>query len=222
MKLGIFSSGLAACAAVASLALTVPAAHAQPAAAAAGAGGGIDIDYDAIAKAKSGAWSDYAVSMPNAEKAPLVRYSLVDKAGQKLAIEVDTPTKKGDILMHFDFGAVGADGWKMTGGKMKLGDQPPMTMPAAAFAQAAVIKKGSAPGDLVGTEDVTTPAGKFTCRHYTKKFVPPAESNARTAPITVDLWMSDKVLPTGLVKSSIGPMLLTLAATGNGASAKLP
>ena len=41
----------------------------------------------------------------------------------------------------------------------------------------------------MGTEDVTTPAGTFSCEHY------PGEGPG-------DVWLSTKVTPWGLVKAS--------------------
>jgi hypothetical protein len=49
----------------------------------------------------------------------------------------------------------------------------------------------------VGTEDVTTPAGTFSCEHYRSKD-------------GGDVWISSKVTPWGLVKSSSNGQSMTL------------
>jgi hypothetical protein len=75
---------------------------------------------------------------------------------------------------------------------MQMAGQAPMEMPAA-----MMNRNGPAapPADIrdqaerVGTEDVTTPAGTFSCDHYHS-----AKDNS-------DWWLSTKVTPWGLVKS---------------------
>jgi len=73
---------------------------------------------------------------------------------------------------------------------MQMGNQPPMEMPAAMMNR---NQPASPTADLrdqaehVGTEDVTTPAGTFSCEHYKTK--------------DGDAWLSTKVTPWGLVKS---------------------
>lgn len=52
---------------------------------------------------------------------------------------------------------------------------------------------------LVGTEDVTTPAGTFSCQHY------------RGKDGMWDAWLSDKVTPWGLVKSTNGDTTMVLS-----------
>jgi hypothetical protein len=52
--------------------------------------------------------------------------------------------------------------------------------------------------ELVGTEDVTTPAGTFTCRHY------------RMKDGSGDAWVSAKVPPWGVVKSEGREFRMTL------------
>src|SRR5205823_2104901 len=133
-----------------------------------GLGGGIDVDFKALSDAKVGAWADYTMTMPGQPGAgPKVRYALVAKANGKMALEIDTATPKGELDMRLDFTAQGADAWKVTGGKMKMGDQV-IDFPEKEISAAPPIKKSDSPGDLVGTENVTTPAGTFACKHYKK------------------------------------------------------
>jgi hypothetical protein len=75
---------------------------------------------------------------------------------------------------------------------MQMAGQPPMEMPAAMInrnlseAPTADIRDQA---EHVGAEDVTTPAGTFSCEHY------------RSAKDAWDVWLSTKVTPWGLVKS---------------------
>jgi hypothetical protein len=52
----------------------------------------------------------------------------------------------------------------------------------------------TSPGVKVGVETITVPAGTFVCDHYRKQ-----EPQG-----TVDVWISDKVPPYGMVKMSSG------------------
>jgi hypothetical protein len=74
---------------------------------------------------------------------------------------------------------------------VQMGGQPPMELPAMMMNRNAGQQSSSADirqdAQLVGTEDVTTPAGTFSCEHYKTK--------------DGDAWISSKVTPWGLVKS---------------------
>jgi hypothetical protein len=52
--------------------------------------------------------------------------------------------------------------------------------------------------EKVGTEDVTTPAGTFSCDHY------------RAKDGKWDAWLSTKITPWGLVKSKSGDTTMTV------------
>src|SRR5262249_58174163 len=65
-------------------------------------------------------------------------------------------------------------------------------------------------------EKVKVPAGTFECKHYTR--VMPKEAGGST----VDLWMSDKATPTGLVKMADSRGVeVVLSSTGSDAKAKM-
>jgi hypothetical protein len=97
---------------------------------------------------------------------------------------------------------------------MQVGDQDPMlapdTMPAQKFSRPD-------PNTLVGKETIKVAAGSFKTSHYRSK----------TEQGTADVWVSEDVLPTGLVKlttSSIQAgdqqlpgVTMELAASGKGA-----
>jgi hypothetical protein len=83
---------------------------------------------------------------------------------------------------------------------VQMGGQPPMELPAMMMnrnpgqqSTAADIRQDA---QLVGTEDVTTPAGTFSCEHYKTK--------------DGDAWISTKVTPWGLVKAVANNQTITL------------
>ena len=60
------------------------------------------------------------------------------------------------------------------------------------------------------------PAGTFDTKHYKHEL--PKEAGG----MTLDVWMSDKALPTGVVKmSGAGGIEMVLSATGSGAKPKM-
>ncbi len=72
---------------------------------------------------------------------------------------------------------------------VKTEDQPAMEMPASFMAAAPKMDVKQTGQDL-GEEQVTTPAGTFTCRHY--------RITEQSGP--ADVWVTDRVSPYGLVK----------------------
>jgi len=88
---------------------------------------------------------------------------------------------------------------------MQVDDQPPMEMPVMMqqdrTGQPADIRQVA---ELVGTENVATPAGAFSCQHYRMK-------NG-----SGDAWVSKKVPPWGLVKFTgrDATMILTRVVSG--------
>jgi len=75
----------------------------------------------------------------------------------------------------------------------QMAGQPPMEMPVQMFNQGMSAAQSTDIRDQaqhVGTEDVTTPAGTFSCDHY------------RTTKEGWDVWLSTQITPWGLVKST--------------------
>jgi hypothetical protein len=97
---------------------------------------------------------------------------------------------------------------------MQMGDQDPMLAPADMPAQR--YSKPD-PSTLVGKETIKVPAGSFKTAHYRNK----------TEQGTVDVWVSEDVPPTGMVKLStsaiqagaqqVPGIVMELAAVGKGA-----
>jgi hypothetical protein len=166
--------------------------------------------HEALARAQKGAWSEYSMAAPGRSGALKMRYSVVDRTAALLGVEVDLETPRGPFLMRMDFvDDAHAGGWTVQHGRVQLADQPPMDMPPE---EGAVIKKGAALGRLIGTEPVTTPAGRFRCRHFRQ----------RTARGDVDVWYSLKASPTGVVKTvDAHGAQMVLVASGQGATPRL-
>jgi hypothetical protein len=177
---------------------------------------GLNLDLGTLLKAKPGAWADYTMSGKGPEKAVTVRYALVERTATKMALEIDSVTPKGEMIIHFEFVPQGVDAWKVTTGKVQLGEQK-IEIPSSQLAASPPLKASDSPGSLVGTEDLTTPIGAFPCKHYKKALVEGGQGPS------LDVWINDKISPTGLVKTSMDAMgvQMTLLATGTGAQAKL-
>jgi len=89
---------------------------------------------------------------------------------------------------------------------MQMPGRPPMEMPGMmlGMGQHAQGPGGgdTSPGEKVGTESITVPAGTFQCDHYQKQ-----------QHGTVDSWISAKVSPYGTVKMTSGEMTMVLEKT---------
>jgi hypothetical protein len=90
---------------------------------------------------------------------------------------------------------------------MQMAGGPPMEMPMGMMSmmkqQQPQPSADTGPGEKVGTESVTVPAGTFECDHYRKT----------VQGKTIDSWVSPKVPPYGLVKMTSAEMTLELKKT---------
>jgi hypothetical protein len=143
-------------------------------------------------------WAEYAMRRAGGgtEKPVSVRYVVAEKTPAKIALEVNTKSERGTLMMRSDFFPAGADAWKLGAMHMEVGEKK-MDLPPEQVALSRPVKTNEPPGDLLGTETVTTPAGTFPCKHYRKAISPDPKAPA------VEMWISDKVLPTGVVKSTL-------------------
>ncbi|HZS40207.1 MAG TPA: hypothetical protein VFF06_25425 [Polyangia bacterium] len=205
--------------AVAAILIAVPAAaRAQQ--------NGADLDYNALTKAPAGAWAEYTMTMKNMPPGPdgkpakpmKMRYALVDKTPKLLTIEIDTATPMGEIQVQMKYEPAGPEAWKVASGKMRMGTQTMELQKAQIEKSGQVTKDPNAMGKLLGTESVKTPAGTFECRHYSKTV-----QDQSGASLVVEMWISDKVQPAGMVKSVAKDkgIEVLLAATGKDATAKM-
>jgi hypothetical protein len=88
---------------------------------------------------------------------------------------------------------------------MQSPGRPPMEMPMGMMPGMGQRERGpgggdTSPGERVGSETITVPAGTFECEHYRKQ-----EPRG-----PVDVWISSKVSPYGTVKMSSGEMTMVL------------
>jgi hypothetical protein len=91
---------------------------------------------------------------------------------------------------------------------MQSPGRPPIEMPMGMMmgrgpggqARGAGGAGDTSPGEKVGTETITVPAGTFECDHYRKKG-PRGD---------VDVWVSSKVPPYSMVKMASGEMVMEL------------
>ena len=172
------------------------------------------MSYEAMAKAKAGSWAEYTMSMPGSPQKLTVRYAVVEKTDRELTMETDSQTPMGPVHSSMTFAPSPPDAWKLVKARMQMGTQPAQDVPAAKLGQGG-IKKSDTPGQLVGSEKITVPAGTFECKHYKHEL--PKEAGG----MTLDVWMSDKAVPTGVVKmSGAGGVEMVLASVGTGAKAK--
>jgi len=172
------------------------------------------MSYEAMSKAKKGQWAEYSMSMPGSPQKLTVRYAVVEKNEREMTMETDSQTPMGPVHSSMTFAPSPPDGFKLVKARMQMGSQPAQDVPAAKLTEGAV-KKTDTPGKLVGAEKITVPAGTFETKHY--KHDLPKEAGG----MTLDVWMSDKAVPTGVVKmSGAGGIEMVLASTGMGAKAK--
>jgi len=169
------------------------------------------MSYEAMAKAKPGTWAEYTMTMPGAKDKLKVRYAVVVKNEREMTMETDSQTPMGPVHSSMTFAPSPPDTWKLVKARMQMGTQPPMDMPADKLGEGSV-KKTDSPGKLVGPEKITVPAGTFETKHYKRDL--PKEAGG----MTIDVWMSDKAVPTGVVKlSGAGGIEMVLSSTGSGA-----
>ncbi len=153
------------------------------------------ISYDALAKSKAGQWSEYTMTAKGQPQTIKMKYALVAKSDKSAAYEIDSVTPMGPVLLHMAYEPEGADTWKLVKARMQIGSNA-QDMPAAQLSQGG-IKKGDVFGKLIGTEQIKTAVGSYSCKHYQKQL--PTDANTPQG-TTIDVWMSDKAVPTGMVK----------------------
>jgi hypothetical protein len=171
--------------------------------------GNASLSYEALSKSPAGAWAEYNMTVGTA-KGTTMRYSLVEKSAKAMALEIET--QMPPIVMRMDFAANG-EAWKLSRIRMKMGTSAVQEVPPPETGADQIIKKGGSFGKLLGTETLKTAAGSFDCKHYKQA----------TAQGEGEVWMSDKVLPAGLVQTVVSALgaKITLNAVGNGAVAKI-
>jgi hypothetical protein len=147
------------------------------------------IAYGSIAKAPVGAWADYIMSKDGEAQTVRVRYTLVKRDAKQIALEMDSATPMGRMLMRLEFAPRGDAHWKLDKAKIKMGDNPARDIALPEGAMSGFGKDDSF-GDKLAHEDIAVKGGRFSTDHYRRK----------VEQWTTDVWIDDKVLPMGMVR----------------------
>jgi hypothetical protein len=117
--------------------------------------------------------------------------------GYWMEIRTENPAMPGETVMKHLM-VLGGDKPQVKRMIMQMPGRPPMEMPMGMMGMGQRGQGAGAgdtsPGEKVGLETITVPAGTFECEHYRKQ-----EPQG-----TVDVWISSKVSPYGMVKMSSG------------------
>ena len=125
-------------------------------------------------------------------------------AGYWMEIRSENPGMPGEMVMK-QLIVAGGDKPQIKRMIMQMPGRPPMEMPMGMMSGMGQRGQGAgagdtSPGEKVGSETITVPAGTFECEHYRKQ-----EPRG-----TVDVWISSKVPPYGMVKMSSAEMTMVL------------
>jgi len=124
-------------------------------------------------------------------------------AGYWMEIRSENPGMPGEMVMK-QLIVTGGDKPQIKRMIMQMPGRPPMEMPMGMLGMGQRGQGSGAgdtsPGEKVGSETITVPAGTFECDHYRKQ-----EPRG-----TVDVWISSKVPPYGMVKMSSAEMTAVL------------
>jgi len=167
----------------------VPLANAQQL----GQGPPIPIAVD-LNKVPVGSWAEYTVTF--GETAPMTsRMALVGKNATGNTIETSVEGGMmamvgGKMLMSLKL-PPGENGGRVSKMIMQMGASDPMEMPLPEGSERQFTRPD--PKNLVGRETIKVRAGSFKTKHYREQS---GEGD------TYDFWVSDRVLPLGLVKLS--------------------
>jgi hypothetical protein len=124
--------------------------------------------------------------------------------GYWMEIRSENPEMAGEMVMK-QLVVLGGDKPQIKRMIMQPPGRPPMEMPIGMMPGMGQREQGAggrdtSPGEKVGSETITVPAGTFECDHYRKQ-----DPHG-----TVDVWISSKVSPYGTVKMSSGEMTMVL------------
>lgn len=158
-----------------------------------------------------GAGAQYQVTTPNGNIK--FTYAVVGKEqvegneGYWLEIRTESEKSNGEMIMK-ELTVVNGSHPQIKRLIIQPPGRPPMEMPAGMLAmmEQHTMPGNNGPGEKMGTESVTVPAGTFECEHYRK------QEDGKT----IDYWVSTKVSPYGLVKMTGGGTTMTLEKTLTG------
>ncbi|MEO6954704.1 MAG: hypothetical protein ABI321_23090 [Polyangia bacterium] len=173
------------------------------------------ISFAAIMKAPVGSWAEYVMSKDGEAETVNVRYTLVQRDAKHIALEIDSKTPMGHMLMRLQFDPDGAR-WKLAKAKVKVGTGDARDAPLPPDDPSNVFGKEDDFGKKVGHESVSTAGGKRETTHFRRK------TEGEEGQLSTDVWIDDKVFPVGLVKLTDGRgSKVELAATGTGGTTQL-
>jgi hypothetical protein len=120
-----------------------------------------------------------------------------------MEIRTENPNMPGETVMK-QLVVTGGDKPQIKRMIMQMPGRPPMEMPMGMLGMGQRGQGAGAgdtsPGEKVGSETITVPAGTFECDHYRKQ-------GPRG---TTDVWVSTKVSPYGMVKMISPDMTMVL------------
>ena len=173
------------------------------------------ISYAAIMKAPVGAWADYVMSKEGEAEKVNVRYTLVQRDAKHIALEIDSKTPMGHMLMRLQFEPDGSK-WKLSKAKVKVGSGDARDAPMPPDDPSNVFGKADDFGKKIGHESVAAAGGKHDTNHFRRK------TEGEDGALETDVWIDDKVFPVGLVKLTDGRgSKVELSGTGMGGTAQL-
>jgi hypothetical protein len=137
--------------------------------------------------------------------------SVAGKDASWMEITMSNPRMGGDMVMKY---LVAVDGSQMQISKMimQMPGRPPMEMSSILMGgQRKPIEYNDVRNNMddLGPDSVTTPAGTFSCEHY------------RAKDGSGDAWVSEKVVPFGLIKYQAKSQTMTLTKTVTDAKDKI-
>lgn len=170
----------------------------------------------AIGGVERGDWAEFTMEGPQAAQVSGVRFALVDRGNpQELWFELKAATAQGEQVVQLQVPSFPFKGDEVSQGIVKAMQMPAMRMPDQMLSMMQQqmqsnpmldVAEQCKTSELVGEEDVTTPAGSMKAWHLKV-----ADGN--------DAWVSGEV-PFGIVKGTSGESGGdTMVLTGYGSDA---
>lgn len=175
-----------------------------------GGGGGGYYSYAALAKATPGQSAEYVLSRPGQAETSTIGYTLVEKTQKHMTIRMEIQTPMGMAMNRLVFQPAQDGSWTVT----KASQQPPggesQDVPIGKLPPTKISKNNEGLTQI-GKERVSTMAGEFECYHLRKT----------TPQGRFDIWVNDKVMPTGVVKlADPGGLEMRLKSVGSTSTLK--
>ena len=155
---------------------------------------------DAIGGVERGDWAEFTMEGPQAAQVSGVRFALVDRGNpQELWFELKAATAQGEQIVQLQVPSFPFKGDEVSQGIVKAMQMPAMRMPDQMLSMMQQqmqsnpmldVAEQCKTSELIGEEDVTTPAGSMKAWHLKV-----ADGN--------DAWVSGDI-PFGIVKGTSG------------------